>query len=284
MAVELSVKYQPYVDEKFTRESKLPLLTNDDFDWTGAKTIKAYKVTTSSMNDYDRSGTGANQSRYGVVEGLDATTESFTLRRDRSFTFAVDKLDTDETAMQLQGATALERQLREVVIPEVDSWVYTQMCEGAGHKPVAIALTHENIYDEIIQGSCTLDNDEVVEQGRFLIVSPNTYLLMKKNPLITMETNINDSLRATGVIALVDGMNVVKVPANRVPAGFGFLIGHPCATVAPKKLEEYKVHNSPPGISGDLVEGRINYDAFVLENKACALYYQAVTDTKQKSK
>lgn len=48
-----------------------------------------------------------------------ATTEDFTLNKDRSFTFAIDKLDTDETAQELQAATALERQIREVVIPEV---------------------------------------------------------------------------------------------------------------------------------------------------------------------
>lgn len=36
------------------------LLTNQDFDWTGAHTIKVYKITTSQMNDYDRTGTGEN--------------------------------------------------------------------------------------------------------------------------------------------------------------------------------------------------------------------------------
>ena len=56
----------------------------------------------------------------------------------------------------------------------------------------------------------------------------------------------------------------------------GFLIAHPSATVAPTKLESYKTHLDPPGISGQLVEGRIVYDAFVLENKAKALYYQTV--------
>lgn len=70
------------------------------------------------MNDYDRSGTGTSWSRYGAVAGLDATTEEFTLRKDRSFTFAIDKLDTDETKSQLQAASALARQLREVVVPE----------------------------------------------------------------------------------------------------------------------------------------------------------------------
>ena len=45
------------------------------------------------------------------------------------------------------------------------------------------------------------------------------------------------------------------------------------------KLEDYKIHRDPPGISGSLVEGRIVYDAFVLENKAKAIYYQAVKTT-----
>lgn len=53
------------------------------------------------------------------------------------------------------------------------------------------------------------------------------------------------------------------------------MITHPVATVAPTKLEEYKIHQDPPGISGELVEGRIVYDAFVLDNKKMAIYYVA---------
>ena len=44
------------------------------------------------------------------------------------------------------------------------------------------------------------------------------------------------------------------------------------------KLEDYRVHADPPGISGSLVEGRIVYDAFVLDNKAKAIYYQAIPE------
>ena len=126
MAIQLATKFLPYVDEKFTTESKISLITNQDFTWTGAHTVKVYKITTAPMNDYDRAGTGtgATGSRYGAIAGLDADTEEFTLKKDRSFTFAIDKLDTDETAAQLQGAAALSRQLREVVIPEVDTYTW----------------------------------------------------------------------------------------------------------------------------------------------------------------
>ncbi len=276
MAINLVTKFLPYVDEVFSTESKKSLLTNQDFEWTGAHTVKVYKVGTGKMNDYDRSGTGtgAKGSRYGEVESLDATTEEFTLKKDRSFTFAIDKLDADETAQQVQAASALARQQREVVIPEVDKYVYGVMCSKAGHKPDAVELTATNIYDEIIKANKELDNAEVPETGRHLVVTPDIYVLMKKSKDITMETDISNELRIKGVIAMIDGLSVMKVPANRLPEDFGFMIAHPCATVAPSKLEDYKVHEDAPGISGSLVEGRIVYDAFVLDNKKKAIYYQ----------
>lgn len=279
MAINLVEKFIPYVDEMFINESKRSLLTNNDFSWTGAHTVKVYKVSTSAMNDYDRAGTGtgATGSRYGEVGALDATTEEFALKKDRSFTFAIDKMDNDETEQQLAGASALARQQREVIIPEIDKYVYGVMVEGAGTKPAAIALTADNIYLEIMKANNALDNAEVPESGRQIVVTPDTYLLMKQCKDIVMETNIGNELRLNGVVSNLDGANVIKVPAARLPEGFGFMVAHPVATVAPVKLEDYKIHQDPPGISGDLVEGRIVYDAFVLENKAKAIYYQAQT-------
>lgn len=279
MAIDLVTKFLPYVDEMFTAESKKSLLTNQDYDWTGAHTIKVYKITTAEMGDYGRSGPASgNWSRYGAVKGLNATTEEMALAKDRAFTFAIDKLDTDETAGQLQAAGALARQLREVVIPEVDTYTYGVMCAGAGTKPAAIALTAENICGEIFKANTALDNAEVPETGRIIVVTPDTYLLMKQSKDIFLETDVAENMRLRGVIAQLDGAQIIKVPANRLPSDFGFMIAHPVATVAPTKLEDYRVHQDPPGISGDLVEGRICYDAFVLDNKKAAIYYQAVTE------
>lgn len=276
--INLATKFLPLVDEKFTTESKKSLLTNTDFDWTGAHSVKIYKVSTSGMNDYDRSASNTeNWSRFGPVGGLDAVTEEMVLKRDRSFTFAIDKLDVDETAQQLQAAKALERQMREVVIPEVDAYTYGVMAENAGTKPAAKNLQPADMYTDILAASLALDDAEVPETQRYLIVTPEVYQWMKMDERITMETDIGNDMRLKGVIAMVDGASVIKVPANRLPAGFGFMMCHPSATVAPTKLEDYRVHSDPPGISGSLVEGRICYDAFVLDNKKMAIYYQAQT-------
>ena len=289
MSVELVTRFTPHVDEIFTTEAKVSMLTNRDFDWQGSHSIRIYKVTTGPMFDYGRTGspvtTGNFPSRYGEVAPLDATTETMTLRKDRSFTFEIDALDADETGGALEAASALARQLRNVVVPEIDGYVIGQMAHNAGNVTFGgAALTASTIYPAIIAGSNALDTAEVPETGRVLIVTPDTWQIMKQAQILD-GTDIGTQARLTGAIAEVDGMKVIRVPAARVPAGFGFMIAHPVATTFAEKLASYNVHSNPPGINGSLIEGRICYDAFVPENKACALYlyrtdaeYNAVTD------
>lgn len=271
MAIDLATQFLPYVDEQFKAESKRQVITNNDFEFTGAHSVKVYKVTTSAMNDYDREGKGSNYSRYGQIQGLDATTEEFPLKRDRSFTFAIDKLDVDETKASLEAAAALARQLREVVIPEVDTYVYDKVVAGAGTTETG-ALTDKNVYDAILKATEVLDAAEVPETNRVLLVTPDTYTIMKKNASIVMATDVGQDMRKLGIIGMLDGAAIIKVPKNRLPEDVNFVLVHPSATVAPVKLSDYKIHQDPPGISGDLVEGRIAYDAFVLENKTKGIY------------
>lgn len=282
MAIELVEKYLGYVDEQFTEESKKEHLTNQDFSFEGAKSVKVYSISTGSMQDYGRISTGAgNQlaSRYGTIEELSAVTQTMNLRKDRSFTFVIDKLDEDETGETLEAASALARQIREVVIPEVDTYVLGEMCKGAGIKPEALGSQY-NIYDAIFEAGADMDEADVPETARVLVVTLATLLRMK----MCKDNNgryqemigavLDEEKRKIGFVGHIDGMDVLKVSAKRLPANFGFMIAHPCATVAPTKLESYKIHQDPPGISGSLVEGRICYDAFILKNKKKAIYYR----------
>lgn len=281
MSIELVTKYAPKTDDLFKAESKVSLLSNTDFDWTGAHSVKLYKVSTSPMNDYARNRTGAelegsaeSLSRYGKLLDLAATTEELLLKHDRSFIFNIDRLDEDETQGMLEAASALARELREVVIPEVDTNVYSVMATGAGHKPEAVALTSKNIYAQILAASQALDDSEVPETERVLIVTPASYAMLKQAVEFD-HTEIGAEMRMRGVVAMIDGAAVVKVPTVRLPEKFGFMLAHPAATVAPVKLEDFGVHNDTPLSSGTIVTGRICYDAFVLENKKNGIYYQA---------
>lgn len=270
--IDYAVKYSGVVDERFKVEAKSEQCINKDYDFVGAKTVKVYSISTAPMNDYTRSGIA----RYGTPEDLDATTQEMTMTQDRSFVFVIDKMDEDETMGALNAGKALARQIREVVIPEVDTYRFAKMATGAGTKATPTALDVDNIYDAITTGTEVLDDIEVPVVGRFIVVTPATYKIMKQSKDIVLDTEIGQEMRIRGVIAMYDGMPVIQVPSSRMPLNTGFLIGHAIATTAPVKLAEYKVHKDAPGISGSLVEGRVYYDAFVLDNKKDALYFHAI--------
>lgn len=264
-----ATKYTGAVDEKLTAESKSALCVNQDFSFVGAKTIKVYNIETSKMNDYGRSTEGT--SRYGTVNNLNATEQEMTMTKDRSFTFSIDKMDEDETMGAMQAGTALARQLREVVIPEIDKYRYSVLVSKAGNKQ-AEALTKENIYVNVLKATEKLDEANIPLVGRFLIVSPATYSLIKQAKDFVLDTEIAQDMKIKGVVAMMDGMAIIKVPTALLPENVGFIAGHKITCTAPVKLAEYKVNTEPQGISGSLVEGRVYYDAFVLNNKKHALY------------
>ena len=53
MDIELVTKFSPHVDEMFSTESRKELLTNKDYEWSRAHSVKVYTVTTASMNDFN---------------------------------------------------------------------------------------------------------------------------------------------------------------------------------------------------------------------------------------
>ena len=91
MAINLVSKFSPVVDEAFTTESKTSLVVNSDYEFIGARSIKIYTVDTAEMNDYGRNEEGT--SRYGTVKDLDTSIQEVSMEKDRSFTFAIDKMD-----------------------------------------------------------------------------------------------------------------------------------------------------------------------------------------------
>ena len=80
MAIELVKKYLPYVDELFTQESKKSLLTNNNFSFDGAQSVKMYKINTAEMSDYGRSGPSGNA--HNIADVLDIITAHISQLQD----------------------------------------------------------------------------------------------------------------------------------------------------------------------------------------------------------
>ena len=270
MAINLAEKYSNIVDEKFYSVSKASLVTNKDYNFVGAHTIQIYSVGTAPMNDYGRNTAGT--SRYGTVNDLGTTLQEVSMEKDRSFTFAVDKMDEDETLGVLNAGSALARQLREVITPEIDKYTYAKISASAGKTVNEQTITATNAYESLIAGSEFLDESEVPVEGRVAIVTPAYVTKLKSDPKAVLETEVGQNMRIKGVIANMDGITIQKVPAKYLPTGTNFIVTHPVATTLAIKLAEYKIHTNPQGVSGALVEGRVYYTAFVRNNKKNAIY------------
>lgn len=222
------------------------------------------------MNDYTRSG----NARYGSPDDLARNVQTLTITKDRSFTFIIDKGDKLQSEMVSDAGEALARQLREVVVPEFDRYVFATLGAAAtAHGAVSTtAIDKNNAYASFLAGMEYLGDHDVPDVGRVAFCSYHFANLMMQDPAFVKYSDKSQEMVIKGVMGEIDGCKVVKVASNRLPAGTAFIITHAEAGVGPKQLEDYRIHDDPPGISGWLVEGRTIYDCFVLNEKANAVY------------
>jgi hypothetical protein len=268
MAIEYASKYSSKVDERFTLGSLTNGIVNSEYDWLGVSTVKVYSIPTVGMNDYSLSGT----SRYGTPSELGNEAQEMTVSKDRSFTFTIDRKSYDDTQMTMEAGKALRRQVDEVVIPEVDAYRIAALVAGASVAHIVkLAVTKTNAYEEFLKVQEILDNAKVPTGGRICFVTPGYHNKIKLDEAFTKKGDMATQIALTGLVGEIDGVPVIKAPTSYFPTNVDFIITNPIVMPSPVKLQEYKIHTDAPGISGWLVEGRIRYDAFVLNEKKDAI-------------
>lgn len=267
MAINYAEKYSGKVDERFAVAALTNQAVNNDYDFVDVNVVKVYTIPTVELGDYATSGSN----RYGTPDELQNSTQTLTLTQDKAFTFTIDKKSEDDTAGVMEAGRALRRQVDEVIIPTVDKYRLAAMVNGAGKVDTG-SITKSNAYDAFLTGTNAMRDAGVPETGRLCYCSPAYYKCIKQDESFIKASDTAQNMLVTGSVGMVDGTNLIPVPTSYLPAGVDFVMTHKVATVAPVKLETYKIHDNPPGINGKLVEGRIRFDAFVLNNKKDAIY------------
>lgn len=270
MAINYAEKYSTVVDEKFALESKTAGAINNDYDWQGVETVNVYSIPTVALGNYTVSGTY----RYGTPSELQDSKQTMTLSQDKAFTFTIDRKNYDDTMMTKEAGKALEREIREQVIPTLDKYRIAALVTNAGTSAADATATKSNAYELFLKGTETLGSNSVPEAGRIAYVTYAFYNLLKQDSSFVKASDIGQNIAITGVVGFVDGTAIIPVPTSYMPTKKYLVMTHPSAMVAPVKLTDYKIHDNPPGINGWLIEGRIRHDAFVLDSKKMAVYVQ----------
>jgi gp7 len=259
-------KYEGEVDERFKLSSLTDSAVNNNFSFDGVNSINVYSVETSELNNYKRNGT----SRYGTPKELGSALQKLTLTQDKAFTFTIDKGNHNDSVMMNSAASALGREIDEVVTPTIDRYRLAKIAKNAG-TVIEQDITIPNAYQLFLDAITVLTENLVPVQNRIAFVTPEFYKKLKLDRNFTGSADRVNEIAVNGAVGKVDNISIIVAPTSYLPPNVNYIITHPAATLGPIKLADYTIHDKPPGINGWLCEGRVYYDAFVLENKKKAI-------------
>lgn len=268
MAINLATKYEKKTSELLSARRKTKVFTNQDYSWDGVESIIVTTLTDPTMGNYDVNG---GSSRYGNPTEVEDTQQTFTLTRDRSWTKTIDKLNFQDSMMIRKAGKYLAQATKNVLVPEIDTYVLQTIVtagEVASRDDIVAdaATSSSNAYTNFVTINADITDNEAPEEGRVAAMTADYYANLKQSGFVT-DSNLGYQDKKSGVLGQVDGVKIVIVPSGRMPLNTDLVISHPSVCMAPEKLKDYTVHKNPPGVSGDLLEYRHRYDAFVDTNK-----------------
>jgi hypothetical protein len=274
--INVASLYEKKLEERFSIGSKTNAFAGKKYDFIGAKSIEIITADRVDLVDYTRSG----QNRFGTIYELGDTKQTLTMTRDRAFTFSIDKANASDQFNIKQANARLKDHWDNVVTPEVDKWRLAKWEAGNGlstgktilSNATPAALTKANILEAIFNASAAMSDELVPTTNRVLFIGELDFVKFQLADQVVGGAQLNKQAVAQGYKGTIDGIQIVTVPSSYMPAKTGFILKWKGATVDPIKLKTLRVQRTPLGIDGDVVEGHIYYDAFVLDAKCKGVY------------
>ena len=269
--IHFGEKHKEQLLEKFAEVSVTDSMFSHEMDtqFSGVATVHVTTVKTEKLQKYDRSKAVGTGSRYGETKEVGTEVQSFTMTQDDSLSLSIDKGNKQDEFNFKSAGKVMDAERKEQIVPHLDKYRLGRWAELGGiHKELDAEPTKATIAEMIIN----LHN-EVVDRGN---VPDEFQLTIARKWLPTLKLADEwiraDSLAAKtlpkGTIAEFDGMPVRPIPTKRMPANVPFMLTYKGALIAPMKINDFKGHTDPPGLSGDLLEFRMRHDAFVIGTRA----------------
>lgn len=195
-------------------------ICNRDYegDASNGDSVKITSIVDPTIFDY----TGADM----TAEDIDDATRSLLLDQKKAFNFFLDDVDAVQA---VNGGAALQKAIDRAsygLANVLDAYVLTTMAAGAiasapDHQVAEATLsTVTDFYDAIVSWGVLLDESDVPEEERFVVVTPAFYgKLLKDTRFIGSGDAAGAAARANGKVGLAAGFEVFK--SNNLPAGAG---------------------------------------------------------------
>ncbi len=279
------------IDKVFARESLTEPLIQGGFklDFTGARTVKIFRLEVGNLKNYNRGGHGATNEASGVRSYL----ETFTLTQERSIIVDVDKMDELDDGDTIFGTLGVEIG-RTKVIPEFDAYRFSKLA-GATSTTFGNRV-EEDIADNKVIASLNaalkwFDESKVPMGDRLCYVSPDVMNKIRSTDELYKKLSQSEYKgKVSFEIYNYNGMEIIVVPSDEfytdIVIGDGYApsstskainflcVDKKCVAVV-KKLDFTKVYSSDQvdlGFAGHRFMNVYYHDIFVPENKLVGVY------------
>lgn len=268
--IHFDEKYKQGLLDGFNKASE----TNDmfshdlDMEFSGVNTVHVTSIKTEPLQDYDRSKEVGTGSRYGKTKEVGNEVQTFTMTQDKGLSLSIDKGNNKETMDKAKVGKVMKAEREERIVPAMDKYRLDKWAKDAGiHEELAAAPTKSTIVSQIIELHNKMLDLGVPDQLQ-LRVRRDFMPVLKLSSEWTALDSLGGKTLPKGTIGEFDNMAVKPMSTSRMPANVPFMITFKGALISPVKINDFKGHVDPPGLSGDLLEFRMMYDAFVLGKKA----------------
>lgn len=233
-------------------------------------TVHINTIGAITVNDYTRNTDITDP------EILATTDQTLEITQSKYFNFQIDDVDEAQAAGDMMD-TAMQR--AAYALNDVsDSYLLATMAAGADAGNIigssgAVALTADNVYDNIVDLSVLMDEANVPTNERALTIPPAVYgLLLKDDRFVkaTVSATAADVL-LRGQVGSVAGFTVYK--SNNVPDSSGtysVIASVPYATTFAEQIVSTEAYRMEKRFA-DAVKGLHVYGAKVTDGKALAV-------------
>ena len=268
-SINLATKYSSKLDQLFTAGSYTDRYINKKYDFTGAKTVEVYTVTTVDPTNYDRTNTG---DRFGGNNELEDVITAYTIANDKSFKIAIDDGNYEQQALAKKAGEVMRAEMEEKVIPMIDANRLLKAAIGAAAVSQYYSPTANKPYEDVLKMSAALDESKAPQSGRVLWVTPAFYNLIKGEITTqVLASGYNDKLVGRGFVGELDGTPVVKVPSSYFPTNTSAIMVHRDALLGVDQIKTTRIITDSELVDGKVLVGRFIYDSFILNGKKYAV-------------
>ncbi|WP_348624424.1 P22 coat protein - protein 5 domain protein [Paenibacillus peoriae] len=228
-------------------------------------TVKINSIGAVTIGNYDKAA------GIGNPQELDATQKTLVIDQAKYFNFQVDDVDAAQANVNLLDGGIVEASYGLAnVVDQYLAEFYTEVKaeNTVGNDTTPVIPTKDTAYDLLIDLGVLLDENNVPETERFVVVPAWYYGLLLKDARFTKDPNI---IR-TGYVGDIDGMTVYK--SNNVPntggAKYKIIAGHKSAISFAGQVDSVEAFRPEKQFS-DAVKGLQVFGAKCIKPEALAV-------------